>query len=86
MCKSHGVWWFQTSWVRWNVGFTTMSFHVTRVKCFFHLGYQQDGNGRVGVVMCSKAHSQLKALFANDEGIVFWPSNDNIVLAHDGPT
>jgi hypothetical protein len=48
-----------------------MSFHVTRVKCFFHLGYQQDGNGRVGVVMCSKAHSQLKALFANDEGIVF---------------
>jgi len=48
-----------------------MSFHVTRIKCFFHLGYQQDGNGRVGVVTCSKAHSQLKALFANDEGIVF---------------
>jgi hypothetical protein len=40
-------------------------------KMFFHLGYQQDGNGRVGVATCSKAHSQLKALFANGEGIVF---------------
>jgi hypothetical protein len=63
-----------------------MSFHVTRINCLFHLGYQQDGNGRVGVVTCSKTHSQLKALFANGEGIVFRPSNDNIVLAHDRPT
>jgi hypothetical protein len=63
-----------------------MSFHVTRIKCFFHLGYQQNGNGKVGVVTCSKAHSQLKTLFANGEGIIFQPSNDNVVLANDGPT
>jgi hypothetical protein len=33
-------------------------------RMLFHLGYRYDGNGQVGVAMCSKAHPWVKALFA----------------------
>jgi hypothetical protein len=39
-------------------------------RMLFHLGYQYDGNGRARVVMCSKAHPQVKALFARCGGLV----------------
>jgi hypothetical protein len=50
----------------------------------FHLGYQHDSNGRVGVTMCSKARAQVKALFANYEGIIFQPLDNMFVLAPNG--
>jgi hypothetical protein len=38
-----------------------ISYH--KDKILFHLGYQYDGNGRAGIVMCSKTHPRVKALF-----------------------
>jgi len=51
-------------------------------KMFFHLGYQYDGDGWVGVSMCSIAHLGVKALFAQCGGLVPPPLNDMEVLAH----
>lgn len=38
---------------------------------FFHLGYQPDGNGHIGVDICPKTQAQVKPLFANFGGILF---------------
>jgi len=50
----------------------------------FHLGYQHDGSGQVGVTMCLKARTQVKALFANCEGIIFQPLDSIFVPALNG--
>jgi hypothetical protein len=39
-------------------------------RMFFHLGYQCDGNGQIGVAVCSKAHPRVKALLAQCVGLV----------------
>lgn len=51
---------------------------------FFHLGYQHDDNGWVGVAICSKAHAQMKALFTSCGGIILWPINDMFIIAPNG--
>jgi hypothetical protein len=33
-------------------------------RMLFHFGYQYDGNGQVGIVVCSRTHPPMKALFA----------------------
>jgi hypothetical protein len=53
-------------------------------KMLFHLGYQHDGSGQIGVTMCSKAWTQVKALFANCEGIIFQPLDNIFVPAPNG--
>jgi hypothetical protein len=49
---------------------------------FLHLGYWYDGNGRIGIIVCSKAHPWLKALFACCDRLVPPPLNNMEVLAH----
>jgi len=49
---------------------------------FFHLGYWYDGNGRTRVVVCSKAHPHVKALFSQCDGLVPPQLNDMEVPAH----
>jgi hypothetical protein len=51
-------------------------------KMFFHLDYEYDGNGQARVVMCSKAHSLVKALFAQCGGLVPPPLNNMEVPTH----
>jgi hypothetical protein len=51
-------------------------------RMLFHLGYWYDGNGQIRVIMCSKAHPWVKALFARCGGFVPPPLNDMDVLAH----
>jgi hypothetical protein len=51
-------------------------------KMLFHLGYQYDGNGQVGNVVCSKTHPWVKALFAQCVRLVLPRLNDMEVLAH----
>jgi hypothetical protein len=48
----------------------------------FHLDYRYDGNGRTGIVVCSKAHPWVKRLFSQCGGLVPPPINDMEVLAH----
>lgn len=48
--------------------------------------YQHDGNEKIGVTMCSKASTQVKALFTMCEGIALRPLNDMFILAPNGPT
>jgi hypothetical protein len=54
----------------------------------FHLGYRYDGNGRVLIVMCSKAQPQVEALFAQCDKLVPHPLNGMEVPTHfpDGST
>ncbi len=47
-----------------------------------YLGYWYDGNGRTRVIVCSKAHPRVKALFAWCGGLVPTPLNDMEVSAH----
>jgi hypothetical protein len=49
------------------------------------LGYQHDGDGRVGVAMCSKAWTQVEELFVTCEKIVSRPLNGMVALAPNGP-
>jgi hypothetical protein len=49
---------------------------------FFHLGYQYDGNKQASIVVCSKAHPWVKALFAQCGGLVRPPLNNMEVPAH----
>ncbi len=51
-------------------------------KMLFHLGYWCDGNGRARVVVCSKAHSRVKTLFAQCGGFVPPPLNDMEIPTH----
>jgi hypothetical protein len=53
-------------------------------KMLFHFGYQHDGNWWVGVTMCSKTWAQVKALFANCEGIIFQPLYNMFVPTFNG--
>jgi len=48
----------------------------------FHLGYQYDVNRQTKVVLSSKAHPWVKALFAQCDGIVLPPLNDMELPAH----
>ncbi len=48
----------------------------------FHLGYQYDVNKQAQVVVCSKAHPRVKALFSQCGGLVPPPLNDMVLLAH----
>ncbi len=49
------------------------------------MGYQHDGDGRVGVAMCSKAWTQVKELFVTCEKNVFQPLGGMVALAPNGP-
>ncbi len=51
-------------------------------RMFFHLGYQYGGNGQIGIIVCSKAHPHVKALFARYDELVLPPLNDMEVPAH----
>jgi hypothetical protein len=51
-------------------------------RMLFHLGYQNDGNGWIGVAMCSKAHLGVKAMFSQCGGPVLPPLNDMEVPTH----
>jgi hypothetical protein len=51
----------------------------------FNLGYRHNGSGKIGVVMCSRAWAQIKALFAICGGIVLQPLDDMVVLTCNGP-
>ncbi len=51
-------------------------------RIFFHFFYRYDGNRWARVVMCSKAHPHVKALFAQCGGLVPPPLNDMEVLAN----
>jgi hypothetical protein len=51
-------------------------------RMLFHLGYQNDGNGWIGVAMCSKAHLGVKAMFSQCGGLVLPPLNDMEVPTH----
>jgi hypothetical protein len=53
-------------------------------KIIFHLGYQHNGSGKVGLVMCLKAWAQFKPLFATCGRIVLWLIDDMVVLTLDG--
>ncbi len=46
------------------------------------MGYWYDGNGQTTVVVCSKACSRVKALFARCGELVPPPLNDMEILAH----
>ncbi len=83
MCGIRDIWWPWTSWVGWNVNFATLSICITKTK-YIPFGYRHDGNGWAGVAMCLKAWAQVKALFANCEGIVSWTPNDMFGLTFDG--
>ncbi len=48
----------------------------------FHLDYRYDGNGRTGIVVCSKAHAWVKTIFAQCGGLVPPPLNNMETLAH----
>ncbi len=48
----------------------------------FHLGYQYDGNGRIRVVLCSKAHPWVKTFLSRYGGLVLPPLNDMEILTH----
>jgi len=52
---------------------------------FFHLGYQHDGNGKVGVTICLKARAQIKTLFGTCGRIVHQPLDGVVVLTPDEP-
>jgi hypothetical protein len=85
-------------WNVWNPWYLMILDKLDKMKCkfcdivipyhkdkmLFHLGYQHDGSGRVGVTMCSKTCAQVKALFANCEGIIFQPLDNMFVLALNG--
>jgi hypothetical protein len=49
---------------------------------FFHLGYWYDGNGQAKIIVCSKAHPWVKALFAQCGGLVPPPLNNMEVPVH----
>ncbi len=49
------------------------------------MGYQHDGDGRVGVAMCSKAWTQVNELFITCEKIVSRPLDGMVALAPNGP-
>jgi hypothetical protein len=57
-----------------------ISYHEDRM--LLHLGYWYDGNGQVGVIVCSRAQPWVKALFAWCGRLVLPPLNDMEVLAH----
>jgi hypothetical protein len=48
----------------------------------FHLGYRYDGNEQAGIVLCSKAHPWVKALFAQCGGLVPPPLNNMEAPTH----
>lgn len=52
---------------------------------FFHLGYQHDGSGKVGVTIYLRAWTQIKTLFGTCGRIAHQPLDDVVVLAPDGP-
>ncbi len=51
-------------------------------RMLFHLGYRCDGNGQTRIVMCSRAHPQVKTLFVQCGGLVPPPLNDMKILVH----
>jgi hypothetical protein len=57
-----------------------ISYHKDRM--LFHLGYQYDGNGQIGIALCSRAHPPMKALFARCGGLVCPPQNNMEVPSH----
>ncbi len=57
-----------------------ISYHKYRIM--FHLGYQYDDNGQIGIVMCSRAHPRMKVLFAQCGAFVLPPLNNMEVLTH----
>ncbi len=91
MCGIHGIWWPLTlnpkpfdKPSKVECKFYNIVISYCKDIMLFHLSYWHDGNGQVGVVMCSKAHAQVKALFSNCEGIVPWPPNDIFVPTLNG--
>ncbi len=51
-------------------------------KMLFYLGYWYDGNGQIGVTLCSKTHPRVKALFVWCGGLVLPPLNNMEVSTH----
>jgi hypothetical protein len=52
---------------------------------FFHLGYQHDGNAKVGVTIYLRAWAQIKTLFGSYGRIVHQPLDDVVILNPDEP-
>jgi len=50
--------------------FCNMVISYYKDRMFFHLGYQHDGSGHIGVEICPKTQAQVKPLFANYGGIL----------------